>query len=69
MVCSSHVKYICKKGDISVMKTEKINNLVTYFCMESFKPSTVRYARRSTQEKRAGDSQTDAKNIHRQRCF
>ena len=41
------------------MKTEKINNLVTCFCMESFKPSTVRYARRSTQEKRAGDSQTE----------
>ena len=51
------------------MKTEKINNLVTYFCMESFKPSTVRYARRSTHEKRAGDSQNDAKNIHRQRSF
>ena len=69
MVCSSHVKYICKKGDISVVKTEKINKLVTCFCMESFKPSTVRYARRSTQEKRAGDSQTDAEDIDRQRCF
>ena len=52
-----------------MVKTEKINKLVTCFCMESFKPSTVRYARRSTQEKRAGDSQTDAEDIDRQRCF
>ena len=53
MVCSSHVKYICKKGDISVVKTEKKNKLVTCFCMESFKPSTVRHGdlrRRNGQE-------------------
>lgn len=54
---------------MSVVETwscEKMNKLVTCFFMESFKPSTVRHARRSTQEKQAADSQTDAENIHRQ---